>query len=96
MALYSIVGRLGLYGCTRPARGMQSFTCAGIIVILFARQKSSVFHDLHLKISGKQSLCRLDTEMYGGGEVGLTLVRSEITLDIGSARITPLSAFCQI
>lgn len=64
MALYAIVGRLGLYGCTRPARGMQSSTCAGIIVILYARQKSGIFH---LKIYGKQFLCLLAAQMYGGG-----------------------------
>jgi len=66
---------------------MQSFTCARIIVILFARQKSSVFHDLHLKISGKQSLCRLDTEMYGGGEVGLTSGRPGAVGDYTGYRV---------
>lgn len=68
MALYAIVGRLGLCGCTRPARGMQSSTCAGIIVMLCARQKSGIFH---LKIYGKRFLCLLAAQMYGGEVVGL-------------------------
>ncbi len=41
------------------SQGVQSSTCAGIIVIECAQQKSSVFH---LKIYGKQSSCLLAPE----------------------------------
>lgn len=95
MAFYAIIGRLGLCCCTRPARGVQSSTCAGIIVIVCAQQKSGVFHLKTYMANSPHVYLPLewDNNPYG---LWKSWHGVEITLDIGSAWITPFSAFCQI
>lgn len=58
MAFYA--SQNGIMWSHTTSQGVQSSTCAGIIVIVCAQQKSSVFH---LKIYGKQSSCLLAPEM---------------------------------
>lgn len=57
MAFYAIIGRLGLCCCTRPARGVQSSTCAGIIVIVCAHRRVVYFISRYIWQTVLMSLC---------------------------------------
>jgi len=94
MAFYAIVGRLGLCGRTRPARGCRAPHVLGLLLLYVLSRGVVYFISRYMANSPHVYLpLKRDNNPYG-------LWKSwhgwGITLDIGSAWITMLSAFCQI